>query len=145
MIKYKLFIILFTLIISFSTCLSSDQIKSSLEGVEDEGEQQLDDEKKEFQYSTPEIDEFSKENVYIFSHFDDEQRFTEQWIKSEASKKDDQDNEERKYDGQWNIENTSNLKGIIFYFDKNNCFNECENFNIKLIMKMVFLSSNLLC
>ena len=61
---------------------------------------------EDFVYITPDVE---REKYYLFEHFDDQQQYTERWIKSLASKA---DSKEAKYDGEWSyIESHPKLKG----------------------------------
>lgn len=64
---------------------------------------------EDFAYITPDVE---REKYYLFEHFDDQQQYTERWIKSFASKA---DSKEAKYDGEWSyIESHPKLKGKFF-------------------------------
>lgn len=63
---------------------------------------------EDFAYITPDVE---REKYYLFEHFDDQQQYTERWIKSLASKA---DSKEAKYDGEWSyIESHPKLKGMF--------------------------------
>ncbi|GLG98582.1 Uncharacterized protein GBIM_05208 [Gryllus bimaculatus] len=104
MVRLTIFAILLLSLVS--VCLSEDDSDEAV--VTEEIDDVVPDEEIVYVSPTP------SGNTYLAEHFDDEGRFKQKWIVSEA-KKDDMDEEISKYEGMWAIEppQQDGLKGDL--------------------------------